>query len=106
MNIAKYIEQIEHSISEFSNKETRTDFSDFLVDGKRRELYQRCKVRPSKFIPTVKIGRNQIVFITRNENVSPEYYVRKSKYPLRYEVMGQSSKLEELVKQYKEVNGW
>ncbi len=106
MTIAKYIKEIEQSVSEFSNKETRTDFSELLVDGKRRELYQRCKVNPSKFIPTVKIGRNQIVFISRNENVSPEYYVRKSKYPLRYEVMEESSKLEDLVKQCKEVNGW
>lgn len=104
MTIAKYMKEIEQSISEFGNKE-RTDFSEFLNGSKRRELYQRCKVNPSKFIPTVKIGRNQIVFISRNKNVYPEYYVRKSKYPLRYEVMEQSSKLEELVKQYREVNG-
>lgn len=82
------------------------DFSELSISNKRRELYQRCKVRPSKFIPTMKIGRSQIVFISRNENVSPEYYIRKSKYPLRYEVMEESSKLEDLVKQYKEVNGW
>jgi len=103
MYIAKYIKEIEQSISEFGNKE-RTDFSEFLKDGKR-ELYQRCRDKPSKMIPTIKIGKNQIVFISRNENVYSEYYVRKSKYPLKYEVLDESSKLEELVKQYKEVNG-
>lgn len=80
------------------------DLIDVHICCKIPYLYQK-RLDNNKIVPSIKIVPGGLRFLLHNYNLSPEYYVRKSKYPLRYEVLEQSSKLEDLVKQYKEVNG-
>lgn len=80
------------------------DLIDVLRCCKVPYLYQK-RLDNNKMVPSIKIVPGGLRFLFNSYNLSPEYYVRKSKYPLRYERMEQSSKLEELVKQYIEVNG-
>lgn len=69
-------------------------------------LYQR-QLYSNKMIPTLKVGRGQILLISYiTTELSPEYYYRISKYPKpKYQVVEQSYKLENWVNQYIKVNG-
>jgi hypothetical protein len=72
-----------------------TNLINLIKDKKVTELYQKTS---TKMIPTIKIGRGQILLSPVTYNLPSKYYVRKSKYPKpKYVLVDQYSNLKEWV---------